>query len=176
VRTARFVRLLRLLVLVALVLSLAAPPAGAGAKPKPKPDRTPPHSVIHTKNMAIKIGTDADQDAPAQPPATLLPYSLVEGRTTDNKGGLIDYVVIRFSHDDPLVGTAGAIETATCEPPRRVCNWTARVPWLDDDLIMADPVLGLAHGVPAIWNVTVKGYDEAGNVETNGPAIQIVVI
>jgi hypothetical protein len=162
---------------VALVLAVAAPAAGAAAaKKKPKPDRTPPRSVIHDEDMSVKVGMDADQDAPAQPPARLAPHTMVTGSTRDNKGGLIDYVVIRFSREDPVAGTLGEIETATCEPPRRTCHWSARVPWLDDDLIMADPVLGLTHGVPAIWNVTVKAYDEAGNVEANGPAIQIVVI
>ena len=169
-------RSVRITLAAVLIVGLLAVPADAVAKKKKKPDRTPPTSTIHTKNNAVRIGMDADQDAPAQPPGPALKYTMVTGSTVDNAGGLIDYVVIRFSREDPVGGTLGEIETATCEPPRRTCRWQARVPWLDDDLIMADPVLGVTHGVPAVWNVTVKAYDEAGNVETNGPAIQIVVI
>ncbi|MCA1727391.1 MAG: hypothetical protein LC722_07020 [Actinobacteria bacterium] len=168
-------RLAALTAAILLVLAGGTAPSAA-AKAKPKPDRTPPHSVIDDRNNAVKIGMDADRDAPVQPPGPLAPRTVVTGRTTDNKGGLIDYVVIRFSHEDPVAGTLGEIETATCEPPRRTCRWSARVPWLDDDLIIADPVLGITHGIPARWTVTVKAYDEAGNVEPRGPSITILVI
>ena len=165
------------LVLVLLLSALhGAPPAAAKTTAKPKPDRTPPRSVIHDEDMAVKVGMDADRDAPAQPPPPVAPLTMVTGTTTDNKGGTIDYVVIRFSREDPVAGTLGEIETATCEPPRRTCRWSARVPWLDDDLIDADPMMGITHGLPAVWTVSVKSYDRAGNVEANGPAIQIVVI
>jgi hypothetical protein len=169
-------RSLRVALAAVLIVGILAVPADAAKRRKPKPDRTPPRSVIHDENNAVKLGMDADQDAPAQPPAQLEPSTKVTGTSTDNKGGLIDYVVIRFHREDPLGGTLGEIETATCEPPRRTCHWEARVPWLDDDLIQADPVLGVTHGIPAIWTVSVKAYDEAGNVETSGPEIQIVVI
>lgn len=152
-----------------LVLLLAAGPAEA--KRRPKPDRTPPVSTITTEDMAVKVGVDS-----SEPPEAIREHTLVEGTARDNKRGQIDYVVIRFTREDPVAGHLGEIEVDTCEPPRRTCLWTARVPWLDDDLIEADPVMGITHGVPAVWDVEVYAVDEAGNRERNGPAIQIVVI
>ena len=168
-------RIVALLLALTAALATAAPPAATAAT-KAKKDRTPPRSVIHTEDGAVKVGMDADRDAPVKPPARLREHTLVTGTTTDRKGGRIDYVVIRFSREDPVAGTLGEIETATCEPPRRVCHWTAPVPWLDDDLIGADPLLGATHGLPAEWTVTVKAYDEAGNVERRPPSITILVI
>jgi hypothetical protein len=155
-------------VLVAVLLSVAVPPAVA--KSKPKPDRTPPVSTIHTEDMALRAGVDGE------PPEPVRALTLVEGTSRDNKRGLIDYVVIRFTREDPVGGHLGAIEVDTCEPPHRTCNWSATVPDLDDKLIQADPMMGVMHALPAVWDVQVKAYDKAGNVETNGPAIQIVVI
>ncbi len=49
---------------------------------------------------------------PAGQPAVLEPYTKVTGITTDAKGELIDYVVIRFTREDPVGGTLGEISPA----------------------------------------------------------------